>query len=865
MLPEADCDWEGCRVPALMLPIERVFDPDAIDARFSVFTRLPGYVAVLALAPVKEGCGQVTVDGVALTRWEQITVYGLHLLLIPVGEVAREHGHSYRVVLEGFRTRKGRRFPRCVFRLRTSLRRTRLPEYDENDAQALEAAREGMVLLKNDNGALPLPADATLNCFGRGQHLWRVSAAGASMINPRWKPGLHEAVAEHSGFTLNEALSEHYLDPRAGLPDAETLARARERCDCALVFIERHSGEMQDNRLMPGEYALTAGEKEMLAAARANFSRVIVILNTGYPIAMDWLRECPVDAVLYAGYAGMLSAWALVEILDGRTNPSGHLPDTWPWAFADNPVSRNFPTPDPDAPYVPEDAVGVRVYYEEDVYLGYRYFDTFGVPVAFPFGHGLSYTRFELEPVGLERRKGAVVVRVRVRNAGERAGKAVAQLYAEPPEGRLEKPARMLAGFEKTRLLAPGEEQVLEITARYMDMASFDEARSAWVLEAGEYALSVGESLARRIPCGSLRFGEARVLEEVLPLGAPVERIDRLTRENPEVKGGRSGMVPLGEQIAVAAPRMAYAPAPLKRSGRRVRWQEVVRDPKKLEAFVAQLSLYELCRLNVCGGSRWMPWQDGAAGFSPRLPWRGLPSFVVADANAGLNLKRPNIGFPASSVIAATFNRQIAWQVGRVIASECPEHGVCLNLGPGMNLHRSQLCGRYPEYFSEDPLLTGEMAGWQGKGLVEGGVGCCYKHMFCNGSELGRLGSHSVVSEQALRELYLRPFAIAFGVQKPRAVMTSYNALNGLYPGENAALLQGVIRGEWGFDGAIMSDWGSYRTVDAVEMVKAGNCWITPGGPKWVWRVWRAARRGEIDRAVLENNVKALLKGLAGL
>ena len=243
----------------------------------------------------------------------------------------------------------------------------------------------------------------------------------------------------------------------------------------------------------------------------------------------------------------------------------------------------------------------------------------------------------------------------------------------------------------------------------------------------------------------------------------------------------------------------------------------------------------------------------------------GLPAFAVSDASAGLNLRRPNTGFPASSVIAATFNREIARTVGRVIAEECPEHGIDLLLGPGMNLHRSPLCGRNPEYFSEDPLLAGELGGWQGRGLEENGVGCCYKHLFCNNAELGRLGSHSVVSEQALRELYFRVFEVAFRVQRPSAVMTSYNALNGLYPGENAALLQGLLRGEWGFRGAIMSDWGSYRTVSAVEMAKAGNDWITPGGPIWVWRVWKATRRGEIPRAALENNVKYLLKGLGKL
>ena len=844
---------------------------------------------------MKPGVGRVTVDGVEVAGFETVTVRGIPLVFVPVGSVAMEHGKRWRVVLEGFETEKGRRFPRCAFWAETEARRERRPEYDAHDLAALEAAREGMVLLRNENGALPLAAGEVLNCFGTGQHHWRGSSAGAAAINPRWRPGIHRAIAEHSDFAVNRELADFYRHPKAGLPDEAMLRRAREKSDAALVFIERASGEMIDNKPVEGEYYLTGGELAMLRAAREHFRRVIVILNTGYPIGMGWLKEIGADAVLYAGFAGMLSAYALMELLDGRTNPSGHLADTWPWDWNDNPVSRNFPTLEQDAPYVHEGAVGVRVYYEEDVYLGYRWFDTFGVPVAFPFGHGLSYTRFELSPVGLAREEDGVSVRVQVKNAGGAAGKAVAQLYVALPEGRLEKPARVLAGFDKTRLLAPGEAEELRLTARYADIASFDESRGAWVLEAGEYGLDVGESIAERVRCGSVTL-EERVLERVGRIGAPVEEIRRLTRARPEVDGSRSKMVALGEQIAVRAERgealrqsasdalpggegaggrRDAAPAGEKRmagragereavrAGRKaVRWREVEQEPRRLEAFVAGLTLWELCRLAVCGGMRLLPWQDGAAGYTHPIRRRGLKSFTVSDANAGLNLRKPNVGFPASSVIAATFNREIARREGEVLASECREHGVDLLLGPGMNLHRSILCGRHPEYFSEDPVLAGEMAGWQGRGLEAGGVGCCYKHLFCNNAELGRKGSHSVVSEQALRELYFRVFRIAFRVQAPSAVMTSYNALNGLYPGENPAILRGLLRGEWGFGGAIMSDWGSYDTVSAVEMLKAGNDWITPGGPIWAWRMWKAARRGEIPRAALEDDVKYLLKGL---
>ena len=439
---------------ALFFPLQRSYDPDADGDRFSTFTRLRGTLAVLASAPVAPGHGRASVDGVPLTCWDAAELHGLRLLFIPVGEVARDYGKRHRVVLEGFCTPDGRRFPRRAIRFRTATRRERVPEYDAQDAKALEAAREGMVLLRNENGVLPLRAGATLNCLGRAQHLWHSSATGASRINPRWSPDLRRAVAGHSRFKLNEELSAFFRDPRAGVPDAEMLARAREQCDAALVFIERHSGEMMDNRPIPGEYYLTEGELALLRAARAAFSRVIVILNTGYPIGMGWLSHIPVDAVLHTGFAGMLGSWALMEILDGRVNPSGHLPDTWPWDWRDDPVSRNFPALGADDPEMPEDATGVRVYYEEDVYLGYRWFDTFGVPVAFPFGHGLSYMTFALAPKKPRLRDGGVTLSVAVTNTGDRPGKAVVQLYVAPPRGRLERPAHILIGFDKTKLLA---------------------------------------------------------------------------------------------------------------------------------------------------------------------------------------------------------------------------------------------------------------------------------------------------------------------------------------------------------------------------------------------------------------------------
>lgn len=851
----------------IMIPLVRTLDIDQDVSRFSVFTRLEGCVAVAVLGEIAPGRGRATADGAVLSRWEAVKLRGITLIFLPMGEAAREYGRDYRVALEGFETPGGRRYARCRFTLRTRPRRQRDPAFDAHDALALEAAREGIVLLRNEREALPLGEGDTLNCLGSAQHWWRSSTAGASRINPRWRPGFHQAVVDFSAFHVNGELSEFFLAPGDPLPPPDMLARARALSGAALVFIGRQMGEMMDSRDVEGEYRLTRAELALLRAARAAFERVVVILNTGGPVEMAWLKQIDVDAIVFTGYAGMLGSRALVEILNGRVNPSGHLPDTWPWRFADNPVSRNFPGQPADSPWIHEDETGVRVYYEEDVYMGYRYFDSFGVPVAFPFGHGLSYTRFELTGGGVRREGDSAYVRVRVRNAGSAAGRAVVQLYVAPPSGRLEKPTRVLAGFDKTALLPPDGEQVLDIETRLSDWASFDEACGAYVLEAGRYRLCAGESLAATFACGEVLI-EAPVFRRVRHIAAPVEDFPRLSREGGGVDGSRSRVVPLGQQIAVPAERRFQPAGEVRGSTRPERpilWPQVEEAPEKLDGFVAQMSLFALCRLNVCAGARWLPWQDGIAGYTPRMKRCALPSFAASDANAGLNLKRHNVGFPASSVIAASFNREIARSVGRTVAEECAGHGVNLVLAPAMNLHRSALCGRQPEYFSEDPYLTGELAGWHARGLEACGVGCCYKHMFCNNAEFGRLGSHSVVSERALRELYLRAFEIAFRIQKPSSVMTSYNALNGLYPGENPALLDDLLRGEWGLEGFVMSDWSSTRTVDAVAMARAGTSWITPGGPRWVWRLWRAARRGEISREELERNVRRLLTGMGRL
>lgn len=838
---------------------------DQIEGRFAAFAKVPYAVTLRLSRPIAEdGYGTITVNGVKIPKGTQFLMdmmVKMHCLMVPVGSVAREYGKEYTMRLTGFKGEDGKPFPNTVLKFKTMERPQRDHAYDSHDEVAIWAAREGMVLLQNENEVLPLREDAVLNCFGSAQFCFRNTATGAGLINPRWQANFHQSIEEHSSFKVNREISDLYVQLRDVVPSDAVLRRAKELSDTALILLSRHSGEFSDNRPVKGGYYLTDDERAMIRAVSKAFSKTVAILNTGYPIEMGWVKEFGIDAVLYTGFAGMGAGYALMEILDGRTNPSGKLPDTWSYDYYDNPSAYNFINLPADHKQVGEKDFGVHLFYQEDIYVGYRYFDTFNKPAAYGFGHGKSYTSFDIsfrEPVnGIEH----ITVEAAVCNTGSRPGKEVLQLYIQPPEGTIEKPKRVLTAFEKTALLAPGESRKLTLIAPKKAFASFCEQTGAFVLEAGEYRIWAGNSLENSRIIGSFTLNETRVLAKTNRINLPVEPFKRLTRSDPTVEEA-SKIVPLEERIQKPAPRPVYAPTALPvYKGKKITFDKLKANPALLDNFVAQMRTDELCRLNVCGGADWyMPWQTGAAGKTNVIRKYRMPKMMVSDGNTGLNLKKRNIGFPSSCTVAASFNKELAYSIGKVIAEESREHRIGMNLGPAMNIHRNILNGRHPEYFSEDPYLGGIMAGYHGKGLEENGCGCTYKHLFCNGSDTSRKASQSIVSERALREIYFKVFEFAVDVHKPSAVMTSYNGVNGIYPAENADILQTLLREEWGLDSMIMTDWGTYDTVDPVEMVKAGNCWLTEGGGKYVRILQKAVKEGKLSRAVLEHNVRQLVK-----
>lgn len=840
-------------------------DLDRIEGRFAAFAKVPYSVTLRLNKPLaKDGYGTITVNGIAVpkgTAFLMDVMIKMHCLMVPVGSVAQEYGKEYTMRLTGFIADDGSKFPDTELKFKTMERPQRDPAYDAHDAVALEAAKEGMILLQNVNHVLPLPQNTTLNCFGAAQFCFRNTATGAGLINPRWQANFHQSIEEHSSFRVNQEVSALYSKLEDVEPTKEVLDWAREKSDTALILLSRHSGEFSDNRAVKGGYYLTDNERAMIEAVSRVFPKTVAILNTGYPIEAGWIREYGIDSVICTGFAGMGAGFALMEILDGRTNPSGKLPYTWCFDYYDNPAAHNFINLPAEHKQVGEKDFGAKIVYQEDIYVGYRYFDTFQKPVAYGFGHGLSYTDFRLSTQKPRWEKDTLSVEVSIQNTGSREGKQAVQLYVEAPCGKLEKPRRVLAAFEKTDRLAPGETQTLYLNAPGAVFASFDEESSGFVLDAGEYHVWLGDSLETAEKVGSFSLPDRKMLQKIHHINPPMENFHRLTKKDPTVSED-SKILPLENRIETPAPRPQYQPEPLPAyHGKKITFAELKKAPSLLDAFVAQMSTDELCKLNVCGGADWyLPWQSGAAGKTAVLRKYKLPKVMVSDGNTGLNLKKRNIGFPSSATVAATFNKKLAYAVGRVIAEEAKEMGIGLSLGPAMNIQRNILNGRHPEYFSEDPLLGGTMAGYHGKGLEENGCGCTYKHLFCNNSETSRKASHSIVSERALREIYFKVFEIATKIQKPSGIMASYNAVNGIYPAENADILQTLLREEWELDGLIMTDWNSYDTIDPVEMVKAGNCWLTEGGGKYVKILRQAVKEGTLSRAVLEQNVRYVVK-----
>lgn len=850
-----------------------VYDFHDIDGLYFMLDRkLSGCIVMMWAKPMNpEIKGRITLDGKEVNGWgnQFMEIMGnMWILGIPLCGLVTEYGKEYELHVEGFTDTDGNEMNPQDFVV-TGVEKTKpLPQYAEHEKIARVCAQEGIVLLKNKNRVLPLQKGETLNLFGKGVHEFRIGAVGAGKINPRYSINFAEAVRERNDYILNEELVTFYSCDEDVIPENIVLESAKRRSDKAIIMITRAAGENQDASSARGEYYLSDEEEALIAKVSDVFEHTIVILNVGYPIDVTFAKKYPIDSLIYLGFAGMLAGPALMDILSGDINPSGKLPDTWARDYFDIPASRNFYDCVDKPRLTAEDAVYVDTCYEEGIYVGYRYFTTFEKEVAYPFGFGLSYTNFVIEPDQFQFDGEALTGMIHVKNMGEVPGKEVVQVYIGKPEHENEQASKELVFFEKTKNLAPGEEQEIAVYVPKMHMSTYSEGRAAYIMDQGSYTIYVGNSVDA-LPCKKFKAAETEILKQVTNLMVPSEPVPALSKRNPGVtwpKGTASGVAEAKISFLPYADRKSY-PAEFKKevSEEKVTFEDVRKHPEKAAEFVAQMTTEELARISICASAGWGMEGIGEAGRVFKVDGYDLPDFPVSDGNSGVNLNLKNIGMPSGVTICATFNKELVEAVGRVIGEEAKELGVPLILAPAFNIHRNPLNGRQPEYFSEDPYLSGMMAGYYAKGMEGAGVGSCYKHFIANNCESTRKRNQSILSERVIREIYFRTFEYAMEIHMPASYMTAYNAVNGCPTAADAELILGLLREESGFDGFVMTDWTTYDTVDVASMIEAGNCWITPGSTDdtYTKQIMAGVEKGTIQTERLQNNVTALIRTMA--
>lgn len=749
---------------------------------------------------------------------------------------------------------------------------------------AAKMVSEGIVMLKNENNALPLDADKEVAVFGRIQfHYYKSGTGSGGMVNVTKVVNILDGLIDN-GVKVNEKLLDTYrkwdrenpFDLGEGwggepwsqkeMPLDEGLVKETAKsCETAIVIIGRTAGEEQDNRLEAGSYLLSDDEIEMLTVVRKHFKKVVLLLNVGNIIDMTDINRIAPDSVLYVWQGGMTGGKGTADVLTGKVSPSGKLPDTIAYKASDYPSDANFGREEN------------RDIYAEDIYVGYRYFETFAKDkVLYPFGFGLSYTGFEIKTEKAEITEGAVKLSVSVKNIGSYKGKEVIEVYCEAPQGRLGKAARVLCGFEKTRELVPQEEQVVEIAVDIAKLASYDDSgvtgnKSCYVLEAGEYKFYVGSDVRSAEYACSFEQGEDLVTERLTQSLAPVESFERI---KPVCEGGAFSIgreaVPVSE-VDESARRLEKLPKEIAYTGDKgIKLWDVKNGKNTMDGFIAQLSDYDLsCIIRGEGmGSPRVTAGTASAfgGVSENLNGFGIPAGCCSDGPSGMRLDCGTKAFslPNGTMIASSFNKELTSELFAFMGLEMAANKVDCLLGPGMNIHRHPLNGRNFEYFSEDPFLTGKMAAAELKGMAGAGVTGTIKHFCANNRETNRHFIDSVVSERALREIYLKGFEIAVKEGGASSVMTTYGRVNGLWTAGNFDLNTVILREEWGFKGFTMTDWWANINVrgkepdktDLAAMARAQNdvYMVCPDGEKNDDNTLAALENGGIEKCELQRN-----------
>lgn len=689
------------------------------------------------------------------------------------------------------------------------------------------AGSEGIVLLKNDNQVLPLKKGTKVSVFGRIQSHYIKSGTGSGgLVNVSYVVNIPEGLAAE-GLVLNEELAEVYRlweqenpfdvgggwakEPWAQVEmtlSGEVVERAAKVSEAAIVIIGRTAGEEKDNSNVEESYLLSETERDMLRRVTAHFEKVIVILNVGNIIDMKWVGEYDPSAVLYAWQGGQEGGNAVADVIVGNVSPSGKLTDTIAYNVTDYPSHPYFGDRHKNC-------------YTEDIYVGYRYFCTFARDkVLYPFGYGLSYTSFAYTDCMVEKKGDAVTVSLTVTNTGAYTGKEVVQAYLQAPQGKLGKPERVLAAYAKTKALATGESQKVMMHFALSDFASFDDLNetgheSCFVLEQGSYGVCISRDAMTDIYRTSFQLKADVVVKQCVKAMWPVEDFDRM---KPVLRDGRyeiSFQKVTGQPNDLRAKIDAGTPTEIPYTGDRGIKLVDVRDGKAtMEDFIAQFSDEDLAVIAFGEGMNSPKVTGGTGcafgGLSESLLKKGVPVACGTDGPSGLRMDcgAKGTSMPNGTMLACTWNEEMLEELFTCEGKEMNDNNIDVLLGPGMNIHRHPLCGRNFEYLSEDPLISGRLAYAMCKGMANAGASGTIKHLCANNQETNRHNLNSVVSERALREIYLKPFEIAVKMGHAcKAVMTSYNPVNGTWTAGHYDLTTTILREDWGYTGFVMSDW----------------------------------------------------------
>lgn len=701
-----------------------------------------------------------------------------------------------------------------------------------------EVGAEGIVLIKNDDNILPFTQDDIITIFGRPQiNYIRNGTGSGGFISVNHSVNILEGF-RNNGIKINEEVSSDYSEYIKEHPyndggrrwgcepfyqkdmtiSKEYAEKQSKISNKALYIIGRTCGEDLDNYESPGSYLLTEEELENLKNITTSFEKVVVALNVSNVIDMKWMNnpeyQGRIKGVIYLWCGGMEGGNSAADILTGKVTPSGKLPDTIPIDLSDHPSQKNFGNDDKNL-------------YQEDIYVGYRYFETFCTQkVMFEFGYGLSYTKFDVKTVSANHEQsGKISLKVEVKNVGDKFnGKEVVQIYYSAPQGKLGKPNKQLISFEKTNLLKPNESQILSFEFNENGMASYDDSnatghKSSYVLEEGEYNIFVGTSVRNVQLALTYSLPKLKVVEKLSEVMCPNDNdLTILTPGSKKVDGtyeqkyvpSQKPTVNLSKQIKKNLPK------DLQITGdKNITFDDVKKGKSKLNDFVAQLTVSQLAQIVRGESSNKVAGTFG--GLSKELKKFGIPKVLCADGPNGLHRSRTNaIQLPICTSLAASWNKQLVTEAYQVVGEDFKKNKVDILLGPGVNIHRSLLNGRNFEYFSEDPYLSGMMTISSTKGLRDAGISGTIKHFALNNQESGRRDVNSVCSERAIREIYLKSFEMAVKAGNVLSIMTAYNPINGHWCASNYDLNTTVLRGEWKFNGFLMTDWQAEMN-DVVE------------------------------------------------